>query len=61
MIQDSGRSRVIACHSRDIGNMLLYDYHLENIKIIKRKIVTGQEYGLGISGCKKLCRRGDGS
>ena len=32
MLQDSGRSRVISCHSRDVGNMLLYDYHLKNIK-----------------------------
>ena len=56
MLQDSGRSRVIACHPRDIGNMLLYDYHLENIKM-----VTGQGYGLGIGECKELCRRGHGA
>ena len=34
MLQDSGRSRVIACHSRGIGNillLLLYYYHLEYI------------------------------
>ena len=57
MLQDSGRSRVIACHSREIENILLLDYyHLENMKM-----VTGQGYGLGIGGCKKLCRRGGGS
>ena len=56
MLQDSGRSRVIACHSREIGNILLDYYHLENMKM-----VTGQGYGLGIGGCKKLCRRGGGS
>ena len=60
MLQDSGRSRVIACHSRDIGNILLYDYHLEYIKMVEGKMVTGQGYGLGISGCKRLCRRGRG-
>ena len=41
---------MIACHSREIGNILLDYYHLENIKM-----VTGQGYGLGIGGCKKLC------
>ena len=61
MLQDSGRSRVIACHSREIGNILLDYYHLENIKMVERKMVTGQGYGLGIDGCKKLCRRGGGS
>ena len=55
MLQDSGRSRVIVCHSRDTGNMLLYDYHLENIKMVERKMVTGQGYGLGIGECKRLC------
>ena len=60
MLQDSGRSRVIACHSREIENILLYYYHLEN-KMVERKMVTGQGYGLGIGGCKKLCRRGGGS
>ena len=58
MLQDSDRSRVIAYHSRDIGNILLYDYHLEYIKMVEREMVTGQGYGLGIGGCKKLCRRG---
>ena len=24
-------------------------------------MVTGQGYGLGIGGCKKLCRRGHGA
>ena len=61
MLQDSGRSRVIACHPRDIGNMLLYDYHLENIKMVEKKMVSGQGYGLGIGECKELCRRGHGA
>jgi hypothetical protein len=50
MLQDSGRSRVIACHSREIGNILLDYYHLENMKMVERKMVTGQGYGLGIGG-----------
>ena len=58
MLQDSDKSRVIACHSREIGNILLYYYHLEYIKMVERKMVTGQGYGLGIGGCKRLCRRG---
>ena len=58
MLQDSGRSRVIACHSREIGNILLDYYHLENIKMVERKMVTGQGYGLGIGECKELCHRG---
>ena len=45
----------MACHSREIGNILLDYYHLENIKIVERKIVTGQGYGLDIGGCKRLC------
>ena len=61
MLQDFGKSRVIACHSRDTGNMLLYVYHLENIKMVERKMVTGQGYGLGIGECKELCRRGHGA
>ena len=52
---------MIACHSREIGNILLDYYHLENMKMVERKMVTGQGYGLGIGGCKKLCRRGGGS
>ena len=55
MLQDSGRSRVIASHSRDIGNILLHYYHLEYIKMVERKLVTGQGYVLGIGGCKGLC------
>ena len=26
-------------------------------KMVERKMVTGQGYGLGIGGCKRLCRR----
>ena len=54
MLQDSDRSRVIACHSREIGNILLDYYHLENIKMVERKIVIGQGYGwvlVGVRGC----------
>ena len=29
MLQDPGRSQVIVCHSREIGNILLGYYHLE--------------------------------
>ena len=52
---------MIACHSREIGNILLDYYHLENMKMVERKMVTGQGYGLGIGGCKKLCRHGHGA
>ena len=52
MLQDSDRSRVIACHSREIGNILLDYYHLENIKMVERKMVTGRGYGLGIGGVR---------
>ena len=52
---------MIACHLREIGNILLDYYHLENMKMVERKMVTGQGCGLGIGGCKKLCRRGGGS
>ena len=55
MLQDSGRSRVIACYSREIGNILLYYYHLEKYKLWNGKMMTGQGYGLGIGGCKRLC------
>ena len=52
---------MIACHSREIGNILSDYYHLENIKMVEKKMVTGQGYDLGISGCKRLCRRGHGA
>ena len=45
---------MIAYHSRDIGNILLYYYHLENINGGKEKMLTGQGYGwvlVGIRGC----------
>ena len=61
MLQDSGRSRVMACHSREIGNILLYHYHLENINGGNDKMVTGQGYGLGIGGCKRLCPTANGT
>ena len=61
MQQDSGRSRVIACHLREIGNILLNYYHLEKYKWWKGKMVTGQGYGLGIGGCKRLCLAANGT
>ena len=57
MLQDSGRSRVIVYHSREIGNILSDYYHLEYIKMVESKMVIGQGYGLGIGGCKRLCHR----
>ena len=45
---------MIAYHSREIGNILLYYYHLEYI-MVKEKMETGQGYGLGIGGSKRLC------
>ena len=61
MLHDSDRSRVIACHSREIRNILLYHYHLENINGGNDKMVTGQGYGLGIGGCKRLCPTANGT
>ena len=29
--------------------------------MVERKMVTGQEYSLGIGGCKRLRRRGRGA
>ena len=52
MLQDSGRSRVIACHSREIGNILLYYYHLENINGGKKNCDRAGIW-LGIGGCKR--------
>ena len=51
---------MIAYHSREIGNILLYYYHLKDISG-ERKIETEQGYGLGIGGYKRLCRRGRGA
>ena len=54
MLQDSGRSRVIACHSREIGNILLHYYHLENINGGKEKRWLGRDMVwvlVGIRGC----------
>ena len=57
MLQDFDRSRVIACHSREIGYILL---SLRKYKWWKGKMVTGQGYSLGIGGCKRLCHRAMG-
>ena len=54
-------SRVIACNSREIENILLYYYHLEKYKWWKEKMVTGQGYGLGIGGYKRLCPAANGA
>ena len=54
MLQDSGRSRVIACHSREIGNILLYYDDLEYINGGKE---NGDRAGIwfgvlvGVRGC----------
>ena len=53
MTQDSGRSRVMVCHSREIENILLYYYHLEYING-ERKMEIEQGYGLDIGGCMRL-------
>ena len=50
----TGRSRSIACHSRDIGNMLLYHYHLENINGGKKKWWPDRDMVwvlVGVRGC----------
>ena len=54
MLQDSSRSRVIVCHSREIGNILLYYYHLEYIKWWKGKQRPGRDMVwilVGVRGC----------
>ena len=43
MLQDSGRSRVIVCRSRDIGNILLDYYHWKNINGEKEKWWPGRD------------------
>ena len=61
MLQNFGRSRVIACHSRDIGKYITVLLSLEIYKWWKGKMVTGLGCGLGIGGCKRLCHRGCGA
>ena len=54
MLQDSDRSRVIACHSREIENILLYYYHLEYINGVKDKWRPGKDMVwilVGVRGC----------
>ena len=54
MLQDSSRSRVIACHSREIGNVLLYYYHLKKYKWWKEKWRPGRDMVwvlVGVRGC----------
>ena len=43
MLQDSDRSWVIACHSRDIRNILLHYYRLENINSGNDKWWSGRD------------------
>ena len=54
MLQDSDRSRVIACHSREIGNILLYYYHLKYINDGKEKWRPDRDMVwvlVGVRGC----------
>ena len=54
MLEDSGRSRVIACHSREIGYILLNYYHLENINGGNDKWLPGRDMVwvlVGVRGC----------
>ena len=54
MLQDSGRSQVIAYHSREIENILQYYYHLENINGGKKKWWPGRDMVwvlVGVRGC----------
>ena len=54
MLHDFGRSWVIACHSREIGNILLYYYHLENVNGGKEKWWPGRDMVwvlVGVRGC----------
>ena len=54
MLQDSGRSQVIACHSREIVNILLCYYHLENINGGEEKLRPGRDMVwvlVGVRGC----------
>ena len=37
-----------------------YYYHSHD-KMVKGKIETGQGYGMGIGGCKKLCLAANGA
>jgi hypothetical protein len=32
-----------------------YDYYNSHDKLMKRKMVTEQGYGMGIGGCNRLC------
>ena len=57
MLQDFGRSRVIARYRKYITALL----SLRKYKWWKGKMVTGQGYGLGIGGCKRLCHHGRGA
>ena len=61
MLQVVGRSRVITCHSREIGNILLYYYHMRYIYIYDdnwRPGGTGLGFGYGL-GCAS--ERGSGA
>ena len=45
---------MIACHSREIENILLDYYHLKYIKIVETKMVTGRDMVwvlVGVRGC----------
>jgi hypothetical protein len=32
-----------------------YDYYNSHVKMMERKMVIGQGYGMGIGGCNRLC------
>ena len=46
----------VTCHySQQVKIMIPHD------KMVERKMVTGQGYGLGIGGCKRLCPVANGA
>ena len=40
---------------------IIDDYDYSHNEMMKGKIETGQEYGMGIGGCKRLCPAANGA
>jgi hypothetical protein len=39
----------------DLLLLIIGDYYYTHDKMMEKKIVTGQGYGMGIGGCSRLC------
>ena len=45
----------------NLSLLTIGNYYYSHNKIMERKMVTGQGYGMGIGGCNRLCPAANGA